>query len=233
MNIRSYIWLLPFFSFLGGYYLLRTLCSIESISAPDLVGQKIHTALSLLSSHNLNPRVAAYKEDPELPEGTIISQTPGPQQLVKPHQSIFLVVSSHPERQLMPSLIGLDQAEAQKILKKNKIPYKIYPVMSSSISGTCVAQNPLEHEPIMQQHVTIYFAAHTKKPILMPNFKNRNVAEVMAFLKPHQISVDIMHMQQPAAHHHCSNCVIIDQRPLAGSLMRFYEKKEIIQLKVG
>lgn len=232
MQIRYYLWLLPFFSFLAGYYALYQFCNIESFPVPDLIGKKVHTALSSLSGKNLNLRVIAYKEDPDLPEGTIISQKPAHPQPVKPHQSVFLVISSHPVEPTMPPLGGLSEKEALALLAERAITCASYYVNSSAISGTCVAQKPLPHEPV-KDGALVYFAAPTKKPLIMPNFKNKTVHDVVSFLSPHQISVEISHTLPQNTAHHCAQCTVTDQRPLAGTFIRLQEKKDIVHIKVA
>ena len=65
------------------------------------------------------------------------------------------------------------------------------------------------------------------------NFKNKTVHDVVSFLSPHQISVEISHTLPQNTAHHCAQCTVTDQRPLAGTFIRLQEKKDIVHIKVA
>jgi len=57
--------------------------NVDQIQAPALVGKQLQNAVALLSQKNLNVRFITQKEDPDLPHGTILSQTPAAGRNVK------------------------------------------------------------------------------------------------------------------------------------------------------
>src|SRR5436190_21567027 len=76
MNIKNYLWLLPFCSFILGYGIIQWFFNINSMPTPHLVGCYAHEILTLLSEKKLNLRVINQKEESNIPAVIIISQMP-------------------------------------------------------------------------------------------------------------------------------------------------------------
>jgi len=85
----SFIWIVPFLAFIAGYQVVRLLTHTQTVYVPSVLGLHLTDAIRRLSADQLNVRILAEKEDPDLDEGMIISQTPEQGTLVKPHQSLF------------------------------------------------------------------------------------------------------------------------------------------------
>ena len=64
MKTSTYLWLLPFLSFLCGYQLIRSLYTVNTLTTPSIIGKEIQDAIKILSDNNLNPRILTEKEDP-------------------------------------------------------------------------------------------------------------------------------------------------------------------------
>ncbi len=156
------LWLLPFICFLSGYSLLNHFLYMPSVETPSLIGKNINYAAKVLSQHNLNLRIIAEKEDADLPEGTIISQTPTKQQKVKPQQSVFCVVSHQTQSAHAPCLINNQIKQVDELLKNEKIRNKSYCLASKYSEGTCIAQIPSAQEPLQYQSIITYFSASTE-----------------------------------------------------------------------
>jgi eukaryotic-like serine/threonine-protein kinase len=233
-NSRHYVWVVPFLSFLGGYYLMSTLYTNKTLQTPLVVGRSIAQAVRILSDHNLNIRILAEKEDPDLPAGTIISQNPAAKSSIKPQQSIFLVVSTTPQPTAVPHLIGCSAQEIEKTLQERGIKYKAYPIESNYPSNTCFAQWPAPGSSLDTQPIVVYIALPNRKPIIMPNFVGRPVPEVADFLTSHDMIPQLIHQPAVPDGHICSSaCIITDQRPMAGSLVaRDGDKQLHIHLQV-
>lgn len=197
-----------------------------------MIGKNINYAAKVLSEHNLNLRIIAQKEDADLPEGTIISQTPAKQQMVKPQQSIFCVVSSQAQSTHAPYLLNNSINQAHELLKKEKIRNKSYWLASKYPEGTCVAQIPSAQEPLQQQSMVTYFSTGNKKTVLFPSLKGEPVDDVIEFLDKYNTKPSIQHTRSVDANHQCINCIVVDQKPLAGSLIDL-SKPLRIQLEVS
>ena len=205
---------------------------MPSVETPSLIGKNINYAAKVLSQHNLNLRIIAEKEDADLPEGTIISQTPTKQQKVKPQQSVFCVVSHQTQSAHAPCLINNQIKQVDELLKNEKIRNKSYCLASKYSEGTCIAQIPSAQEPLQYQSMIIYLSASNKKTVVFPSLKGKSVDEVIEFLDKYTIKPSVQHNRLVDKHHHCTNCIVIDQKPLVGSLVDF-SKPLPVQLQVN
>lgn len=230
----SYLWTIPFLSFLGGYYVMSTLYTNKTIPTPSVVGMQLNQAVRLLSDQQLNVRILAEKEDADLPAGTIISQNPPAKSLIKPNQSIFLVVSTTPQPTHVPRLIGCTEAEIEQIAQKQNIRYKIYPLECKYPANTCCAQWPAPGSILDTHPLILYMAQNKHKPILMPDLRGHSVPAVADFLTNHDMVPELMHHPSVPDGHICSSaCIVTDQRPIAGSLVPRENAKQLhIHLQV-
>ena len=233
MTVKNYLWVLPFGSFLGGYLLMQHLMHIDTIKTPALVGKTIEQALGIISEHNLNVRLLAQKEEPDLPIGTILNQTPSAGQKIKPHQSIFLVVSTHPPVNSAPDVINISIDDITNLLADTNIRIRIYHLPSSYPCNHCFAQSPAPHEPLEHSQLLLYISAGNAKPIIWPNFTDKKVNTVTEFLDAHHIQSQIVHTTPHKQPHTCTTCQITEQRPLAGTLITLDDTKPLsVQLRV-
>jgi len=235
MTLKSFLWTVPFLSFLSGYYLLSQLYHIESIKTPPVVGLTLAQAFEILSDNNLNPRLLAQKEDLDLPEGTVLSQNPAAHDSIKPNQTIYLVTSRKPAKNQTPHLLGKTVETITLELANLGIRNKAYYLASSTPIGVCIGQQPNPGELLDDNKMITYISAGNTKPVVLPNFKNKPVSDVLEFLKGHNIPVTVTHLVPPAYGHDCrGTCVVTDQRPLAGSIIILDAQKPIqVQLQAG
>lgn len=235
MKSSSYFWIIPFLSFMTGYYLVRSLCTAPSLNAPSFIGKDLPNALKIASDNNLNIRVLSEKDDLDLPPGTILSQTPRAGSLIKPHQSIFLLLTKKPQKMTLPSFIHKTKPEIEEDVKKIGVQAKFYPIESAYPQQTCIGQFPapgtLLHKDVC---ITVYQAINSTKPFLLPNFTHKPVNEVLDFLSPYGLQPAIIHQSEQPLDHRCDRCIVTHQRPLPGSLITLNDEKPLlIQLQAA
>lgn len=236
MKLSNYFWLLPFFCFFAGYFVLQRMYNVDQLEAPALIGKQLQDAIAELSVHNLNIRLIDQKEDPDLPQGTILSQIPAAGQKIKPHQALHVVISKQQQKKVCPTLIGKTPGEIEAELADLKIRNKSYLVTSSLPINTCIAQFPSAGKVLDEPRVITYLSAGNDKPILMPNLKGKSAFQATEFFKQHPqtIKLEIIHADPQPSDHICGDqCIIVDQRPLAGSIEHLDPKKPLlVQLQV-
>ncbi len=224
--VNRLIWIFPFIFFLAGYYSMRTIYHADELPTPSLIGMQLPDAFALLSERNLYPRILREKEDSDIPAGTVLSQTPAPATRIKPQQSVFLVISKPTPLPRAPQCINaskktiLNEAHARGIRAKLYSLPSIYPV------DHCFAQYPSANQTVTDNTMIVYLSAGNRKPILLPNFKQLTVQEVQEHLATQPITTQISHTS-PTPPHRCTACVIVDQRPLAGSLITLDDAKPL------
>lgn len=232
--LKNILWLLPFICFLSGYVAMRLFFSPPSLQTPALVGCSLEQALAKLSAADINIRIVKYKEAADIAPGTIISQSPLAKSSIKKHQTVYCVVSRSPEIQLAPQLVGKSWSEIKPLLEHRNVQAKLFHLAHHSKPETCIAQFPAPDMPLRDKNMIIYISQSMQKPVIWPSFKNKPVTEVTEFLDKHTLKATLIHTIEVDEHHHCDQCKVIDQRPVAGALVTCTsEKKPLIQLQVG
>jgi len=232
--IKNTLWILPFIAFLFGYMLLNNMYKSQEIQTPPLVGQRLATAFETLSRHNLTPRILATKQNLDIPEGTILSQTPAAGKKIKEKQSVLLVISTQPKQQTAPTFYSRAHQTIVNECAALDIRNKSYYLQGKAPQETCIAQLPVPGQLMHDNNLITYLCAGNTKPILWPNLKNKSVAEVLEFLQMHGLKADVTHSELQDEDHQCTRCVVSDQRPLAGSILSLNPDKPIyIQLQVS
>ena len=218
----KFFWLFPFIFFCIGYILIANLTNVAVLETPTLLGLSTLDAVSILSNNNLNLKIISQKEDNDLPDGTITSQSPQPNSKIRPGQSIFLITTKKSEPVIMPNLFGKTENEIKKSLAYQKIKIKTYYLNSELPAGMCVAQYPNEGELIKDKKnttVIIYLSQGSNNLAILPNLKGFKVSEIQEFLSKNNVKAQIYHTYTVDPSHICNNCVIRDQKPLSGSLI--------------
>lgn len=230
--IKKLAFLLPFISFLAGYFIIQLLFSADQQTTPNIIGKSLQESCELLSEQNLNVRILGRKEDPDLPPHTIISQTPQPNDKIKPHQSVYVVITAQAATNHAPALVGKPLDSITEELEKLNLKSIVHLVPSPYPTGTCIAQLPRPGELISKNTIAIYCAAENKKPIIWPNFKGKSLGTVKELLETANIRPQII--PQPSllrtTQDHSDfpdSCIVIDQRPRAGTLLNLDANKPI------
>jgi beta-lactam-binding protein with PASTA domain len=220
--------MLPFACFITGYVFIAKLYPVKEIDTPSVISKSLHEACTILAHHSLNARLVTVKEDPLLPDGTVISQTPLAGQKIKPNQTVFMVVVMQPAKTTAPDLIQKTVDQIQAELAAKSIRAKMYHISSILPDNTCLAQWPEPGLALENNKMIVYISQKTNKPLLIPDVKNKPVFEVVEFLKTNNILVEVMHNAEYSQENHaCNTCTILDQRPLAGSIVAHTEQKPL------
>lgn len=217
MPIKNYLFLLPFIFFATGYVVSSLLVQQSAIVAPSLVGLSIAQACALTSRHDLTIKLLGDKEDTDVPAGTVLRQIPQAGNLIKPYQSMHVLISKQPALPCAPRLIGMHKSALASTTATAQI--KIYEVAGMHQTGICFAQTPLPDEPITNNTLIAYVSAGNVKPIIWPCLTGQLVQDVLALLEMHAVTVDLIHTHPQPHYHRCQDCRVVHQNPRAGSLV--------------
>lgn len=217
--LRRALWLVPFIFFLGGYYVTQRTVGSRVLQAPDLIGKNLQEAVGILAPYRLNLRILDEIEEPALPEGTILDQHPAPAANIKIHQPLGIVISHQPKPPTAPDFVNMTLSAIQKRadqsglrLKTHFCTSEIYP------ADQCIAQTPPPGAPVTEKTINVYIAAHDTTPYLLPSFVGLPLDRVRTFLHTHNIPAEIIPHEY--ARKQCPNCIVVAQKPLAGSFIR-------------
>jgi beta-lactam-binding protein with PASTA domain len=224
MNAKDFIWILPFIGFLSGYYVMHKMLPTTSIITPHLIGSHVHTVLPVITQERLILRLISQKEEPYLPEGIIISQTPAGGTIIKQNQPLCIVTTKQPSLQKALSCIGNTVEVLHEKLSPQAIQPRMYFLPHVYPENSCFAQYPQENEALENKKLVLYISAGNTKPIIWPNFKDKSLDEVVDFLDKYQIKPSIIYDNNYAGESN-TGLIIVDQRPFAGTLLTLDEKK--------
>lgn len=230
MHVKNMLWTIPFISFMGGYLLLQSYFGNNKTTVPLLVGKPIKQAVCLLSEHMLIPRIIAEKEDPHMPVGTIIQQKPAHGTSIRWHQTVMLTVSKLPDPVLVPQVVGKKVADMVPQLSKMGIQAQVYELPSyDAVQGVCFAQWPSAgHEIKPDGKLILYCSKNTQKPYIVPDFRGTSLVQAQQVCEQHAITCQVIHQYVAAEDHDCAACVVINQRPLPGTLLTFDPTKKLL-----
>lgn len=224
---------MPFFSFIFGYIIMQQLLYTPEAITPHLVGKQVHEILPLITQYNLNLRLIDRKEETTLPAGIILNQTPAPGTSIKQNQPIFIVTTKKPLTIATPHYIGLHVDELTRLSQTTNINVKIYYLPHPYPEKICFAQSPQLNEPLEKNSCTIYVSSGNNKPIIWPDFTGIPLHNVVEFLEQYNIKPDIINNNTQKIYATHDDYIIIDQRPLAGTLLTLDHHKPLsVQLRV-
>ena len=218
--MKKLLYFVPFLFFVIGYYALSRLTHVKAVQVPALVGLSLSKAVMELSDKQLNVRILAFHEDPDIAPGTIINQIPGAGVSIKPHQRVFVVVAKEPEVFKAPRLIGVQIDQAQQIAKKNDLYVKQYPIISAHYpKNMVVAQWPHEGNAMKDKEIALYVCSGNEPTVVFPDFFDVPVPVVQQFCAQQGIALDVSYVTAYDEKYHYAQCIVKNQRPLAGSLI--------------
>jgi hypothetical protein len=193
---KNCAWTLPFIAFCAGYFSLQFLIGEAPIITPNFIGKNILQATKISSDLKLNIRIIAEKEVIDTPAGTIIKQNPLPDAAIKSHQSIFVIITKLPEPIKAPSIINASEKEIENICKTNGLKSRIYYIPHTYPAGRCFAQIPAVNHTIEDKILSCYIATSYLTQRLFPDFTQKNIYDVIQFLKVHNIDYEVYYKNQ-------------------------------------
>jgi beta-lactam-binding protein with PASTA domain len=228
--LKNFFWITPFLCFFAGYQIINLLTQTDVFPAPSLVGLPIGQAIKILSEHRLNARIMMEKDEWDLPEGTVLSQTPRAHHRVKAQQPVFLVLAKKPRKQA-PDIRTRSLSDAQALAEHASLRLKTYLVPTSYPAQTCVAQFPSPGQVAQTNKMIAYVSSGAKKPQLFPDLRNLAVGQVAEWLKAYPATITAVHTRPLHPDHYCNHCIIVEQKPLPGTIIEI-DKPFVVRVEV-
>ncbi len=205
------------------------LCQNKTIEAPALLGKTVDVALVMTSAHHVYLRVTDTKTDTDLPSGTIMSQIPAAGKSIKENQTLYITITQKPVAFVMPDLYNKNETDISNLLSTTQAKLHKFYLEYDQTPGICIAQYP-ETMTVSPKEIFVYMNKESQKLVIMPDLKDKPLHEVLSFLTLYNITPHVLSMSPD---HRCDTCIIIDQRPLAGTIINVHEKSiPAIQLQV-
>lgn len=200
----------------------------KEITVPNIVGKNVSEGLLILAKKKLDLRLLRTQEESNIPEGTIVYQTPQENNVIRPSQHIFIIVSQKPKTLHAPDFSSYTKEQIIEWCNKHGKTLKIHNISYNKPKGKVIGQCPYKDEPFEQLNLTIYISNESCKINIMPNFKGLSIKEAEEFLSKNNISYEIINKNSLEDN---SNQVSIigDQRPEFGAVIDL-SKKLFVQL---
>ena len=223
--------IIPFICFFLGYALSNLLVGNQTYKTPELIGLSLHQAIEKTSPYQITIQLIAEKECQGAPQGTIISQKPSPGRSIKSHQSILVITTKLPPAAKAPNVLGKSYGEIEKIQKAQHLKFKTYGINYNAPKGVCVGQIPQPSQSVVDKKMILYTAQEKQNKYIMPTLTDKEVVEVVEFLKSHSLTVSVFCQNQKITEPYSNDMTIIAQKPLAGSIINLQDNATI-QLEV-
>lgn len=203
-----------------------------TIITPNCIGRHLHEILPIITEYKLNIRLLDQKEEENIPEGIILSQTPEANTIIKQHQQLFLVTTKKPPCIKAPDCVGITVDQLISHLNTTNINPRIYYLPHPYPEKICFAQSPQPQQPLEKNKLILYISSGNNRPIVWPDFTRHSLDQVLDFLN--QLAIQ-PHIINDALNKELTNAeyIVKDQRPFAGTLITLDEKKPLsVQLRI-
>ncbi len=219
INFFKILWIFPFSSFILGYYLFHIFLQRHQVFVPNIIGKSLQSSMNILSDKGLSLRLLKELEDPDLPPGTILDQIPKPRQKVKPNRHLLVTVSRKPKPILAPDFLGQDQKSIAKLSAKMGVQTKVFWLKSYYPIKTCIAQFPYAGQEVVNRKFVTYLSAGGQNLYVVPNFKGCKIEHLKESFEKENVELEIFHIQRVVDRHVCKKCIVVDQKPMSGSII--------------
>lgn len=170
----------------------------EEFPVPPLVGQTLAAARGLIEEARLMVGRIEERPDGEVPEGTVLEQSPGPGVEVGAGTPVDLVVSSGPETHILPVLEGMDEREAITTLQELGLFFTTAEEFSNSVDeGLVIRTEPEAGEEVQSGDIILLVVSQGPQPAGVPNLLGLTPNQAEAMLADLDLVINVSNSTQP------------------------------------
>jgi serine/threonine-protein kinase len=129
----------------GSTVTLRVSEGPPPVDVPDVVGHERSAAVQMLQNAGLSVGTQTGESSETVPQGDVISMSPGAGETVDKGSRVDLVISSGPKRETVPDVVGLDEESATQALQT--AGFNVQPgdrvVSDPAQDGVVIKQSPV------------------------------------------------------------------------------------------
>jgi beta-lactam-binding protein with PASTA domain len=214
---KLYLYILvPFIAFFSGFLFIQRYVSFYTFPAPDVIGSSLETATKKLAAHRLNIRITGEKQDKQLAPNTVISQNPAPSSMVKPEQTIYLLISKQPDKQLTPNLRNLSVEEITKKIDPQLTRIITHAINTAGPHNKCIFHLPEAGSPLTEE---LHLYLNKQCPIIyvMPSLKGLSLSKALEIMRYYNIQYKIIAASDAARWQPFNYLQVINHTPQAGA----------------
>lgn len=202
----------------------------SEVAVPNIENMDIREADKQLKDKGLILSIIARQPDPKIEKDHIISQNPTKGQKVKKGRKIKVILSTGPEEQKVPDLLGYDLSAAETLLTDRGLELgKVSEDFSEKYDvNQVMSQTPKEGALVTSgTRVNVVISKGTEKErITMPNLVGKTLQEANNILKDNNLQGNTR--KQASTEYFADR--VISQEPVAGVLV---EEGETINLVIS
>jgi len=230
IKLSHFFWIFPFIACAFGYYIVRSFFYVSEVSIPNVIGKSLQEGVALFSDATLNMRLLKEKES-DIAQGTILDQKPAAGKTARPNSPVFVIVSKQPKKPRVPEFVGMKASEIVHSSARDGISTRIFRLKSLYPSGVCFSQYPAAPDDLGDTSIVSYVSSGLERLIVVPAFERMKVKDIQGEFEREDVHVECVHNPPLPSKHICKKCVVVEQRPLAGSIIDG-SKKIYVQLLV-
>ncbi|MCY0882071.1 MAG: PASTA domain-containing protein, partial [Firmicutes bacterium] len=144
----------------GGFLALDLWINQPTVSVPNLKGASTTAAQERLSKLGLHLVVSGSAPSSKIAKGRIVAENPSIGSAVKSGQNVAVVVSSGPEKVIVPSVVGEDIDQARTMVRTQNLSVHVHYVSSSEPAGEVLRQSPAAGQSLMEGRTVDVWVSH-------------------------------------------------------------------------
>jgi serine/threonine-protein kinase len=152
------------------------------VAVPNVVGLKEENAVNLIKNAGLDPKVER-SANPDVAKGRVMSQNPHAGTRIQKGDRVTLLVSTGPPKTTVPSVVGMDYADAVQALDDANLNAKKHEVFSAKPSGQVLGQNPKAGEQVVEGTEVLLRVSKGQETVSVPNVVGMSEANARATLE--------------------------------------------------
>jgi beta-lactam-binding protein with PASTA domain len=205
--------LIPFIGFLCGHILIWQIQKPKVLACPSFIGLSLLEGSMKATQQKVYLKVIKTITDDGIVPGTILMQYPKEKSFIKEQQIVYISVSIITPPLEAPPFLNKKLDTLYEISDITTLTIDIHHLCSSYPASIIFAQNPLPGKIIQNNKVTIYVQRDEDPLYVIPNLTGHTLQDVTEIFDLHQIpyTCDPMPIKK--------NAIILDQRPVAGTIV--------------
>jgi eukaryotic-like serine/threonine-protein kinase len=144
------------------------LTAASGVVVPDVRGIEEAQAVQQISAKDLEPEVHRIP-DPDVQEGLVIRQDPGPGSKVDKGVAVVIEVSTGKQKVRVPNVVGKTQAEALQDLSDANLRFNVVQINSDKREGTVTATDPKSGTTVVEGTRVRVNVSAGPKPVAVPS----------------------------------------------------------------
>ena len=190
----------------------------EQVEVPEVEGLSAGEATAILRQAGLELTLRRVRSAE--PEGTVVRQSPEPNQEVAPGTTVTLEIAGPPAppptptRIEVPRLVGLTSSEARSQLRDLGLRFTQRPVESTRPKGTVVAQSPRPGAHIRKDQAVVLSVSTGPARVTVPDVVGLDEQAARAELEAAGFEVEVVEQSTDVVE---EDGVVLDQSPAGGA----------------